>query len=36
MPHACALFAIGVVIGYVLRGILDKVNTVIGKEFVMD
>jgi hypothetical protein len=28
MPHACALFVIGVVVGYVVRGMLDDLNKV--------
>jgi len=32
MPHACALFAIGVVVGYVLKGMLSDVNKVLKKD----
>lgn len=29
MPHACSLFLIGLVVGYVLRGMLDDINRVL-------
>jgi hypothetical protein len=29
MPHACALFVIGVVVGYVVRGMLDDLDKVL-------
>jgi hypothetical protein len=32
MPHACALFGIGVAVGYVLRGILTDVNNALIKD----
>jgi hypothetical protein len=32
MPHACALFGIGVAVGYVLKGILDDINKALKKE----
>jgi Flp pilus assembly pilin Flp len=32
MPHACALFGIGVAVGYVLKGIFDDINKALKKE----
>jgi hypothetical protein len=29
MPHACSLFLVGLVVGYVLRGMLDDLNKVL-------
>jgi len=29
MPHSCALFLIGLVVGYVVRGMLDDLNKVL-------
>lgn len=29
MPHACALFLVGLVVGYVVRGMLDDLNKVL-------
>jgi hypothetical protein len=29
MPHACSLFLVGLVVGYVLRGMLDDLNRVL-------
>ena len=32
MPHACALFIIGAVVGYVLKGMVSDVEKVMKKD----
>jgi hypothetical protein len=33
IPHACSLFLIGLVVGYVVRGALDAIDKAIKMEY---